>query len=853
MPLRTFITSRITLSKILFLIFLALVIVSCSKSTEELKQESEKLFSQASDLYSRGYFQQSEKYFHRLLEIDLELKNSQRIPNIYIYIGLIKFNRGDFEGAKKYYTSAEIEFRKQFNKKGESLALNNLAGVQATLGMYDSSEITYKKVLSLSLLSADKEAEAIAHVNLASLYKEIYKTSEALKQYQKAFESYTVLDDYRGKVYVANRIGELHLHSGNQLAALESFEFAIGLNAKVNSDYLSSSIFNNIGLAYFHQKKFLLAFESFKTAIEKNRSAERDEYLEIILQINLGDAAFELNQYSKAREYYISALTVAELSYYKYLAPYVQLKVGKCDQKLSELFNDGSSNSSAEMYFNYALERFTESKNIEGQKSAISRLLNLYQNIGTSEKIFALLKLYNELNPYAPWRFKEWSYHIAKNFENDNSIDIIKAFFMKKDLNAAYKTLSIEKLSQLRRWFMKFNDFSFLNKEESGIVISLKNELHRIENYHELLIKELSLPTAQRDDNKIELLEDEIDNSDEKINELKNELKSKNGKKYSLLLDLTYNPLEATSSIDSKKIYIEIVPTEKELMIFLISKSGIEMSKQNITRDDFEFLSADLSRNFQAYSIQEFKKISGRLFSAVFGNIKKKISGYKNVNFILNDYSSNFYPHLLYSTDDEKYFCRMVNVSYSAGLFSDEKNNSSGSVVFSSEINLTKHNDELKSLNSAELDYQQFNKSSLEPDKVKNVFVFASLILNSNNPNSSYIELNPDTIIDIEGQLSLSKFMSIGSENSYISDNYSDELLGVRNFFSLYNLLKGKSVIFPLIKKEKESSKFFLYNYARGLKNNEREEAFYSTIKLMMENPKYSHQRFWGNYFFMSN
>ncbi len=829
------------------------MIVSCSKSPEELKQESEKFFTQATDLYSRGYFKQAEKYFHRLLEVDIELNNYQRIPNIYVYIGLIKFNRGDFEGAKKYYTSAENEFRKQFNKKGESLAINNLAGVHATLGMYDSAEIAYKKVLSLSLLSADKEAEAIAHVNLASLYKEIYKTSDALKQFQKAFDSYNILDDYRGKVYVANRIGELHLHFGNQLAALESFDFAIGLNAKLSSDYLSSSIFNNIGLAYFYQKKFLLAFESFKTAIEKNKSAERDEYLEIILQVNLGDAAFELSQYSKAREYFISALSAAELSFYKYLSPYIQLKIGECDQMLGELMSGSNSNSSAEMFFKYALERFKESENIQGQKSAISRLINLYQNRGDAKKIFLLLKLYYELNPYAPLKLKEWSYHIAKNFENDNSLNIITAFLLKKDLNAAYKILSSEKLSKLRQWFMKFSDFSFLTKKESVIIVVLKNELHKIESYKELLIKELSLPSAQRDDDKIELLKDEINNSDETISELVKELNSKNEKKYSILLDVEHDPLKVISSISSEKLYIEIVPTEKELLLFLISKSGIELHKHKISKDDFEFLSADLSRNFAAYSSDEYKIISGRLFNAIFGKIKSKIFEYEDLHFILNEYASNFYPHLLFSLDDAKYFNQMFNISYSTGLFPHEKNNSSGSAVFISEIDLNKYNDELKSLYSAEIDYKLFSKSSGELEEAKNVFVFATMVLNSNNPNSSYIEFNPNSDADIDEQLSLSKLLSIGSESTFITDFYADNFKVVGNYFSLYHLLKGKCLIYPLMKKEKESSKFFLYNYARGLKKNEREEAFYKTIKLMTENPKYSHQRFCGNYVFMNN
>ncbi|MBU2444479.1 MAG: hypothetical protein KJ666_02745, partial [Bacteroidetes bacterium] len=125
---------------LIFTIIISLLITSCSKSPEELREEAEKLFVQASDLYGRGYYRQAQKYFLRLLEIDIELKNFQRVPNIYVYLGLINYNRGDFKMANQYYSLAEKEFRKQFNKKGEALALNNIAGVNAILGMYDSAE-----------------------------------------------------------------------------------------------------------------------------------------------------------------------------------------------------------------------------------------------------------------------------------------------------------------------------------------------------------------------------------------------------------------------------------------------------------------------------------------------------------------------------------------------------------------------------------------------------------------------------------------------------------------------------------------------------------------------------------------
>ncbi|MBU2445971.1 MAG: tetratricopeptide repeat protein [Bacteroidetes bacterium] len=830
-----------------------LLMTSCSKSPQELKEESEKLFLQASDLYGRGYYRQAQKYFLRLLEIDLELKNSQRVPNIYVYLGLISYNRGDFKMANQYYSLAENEFRKQFNKKGEALALNNIAGVNAILGMYDSAETAYKNVLSLSLLSADKEAEAIAHVNLASLYKEIYKTHEALRQYQKAYDAYNILNDYRGKIFIANKIGELHLHSGNLISALESFDFALGINSKINSNYLYASIFNNIGLAYFSQGEFILAFESFNTAADKNKLSERDEYLDIIIKINLGDAAFELKQFSKAREYFISALSEADLSFFKYLSPYIQVKIGECDLKLGELLNDNKSISSAETYFKYALKRFEEGSNYQGQKIAISRLINLYQNSGQKEKFRSLLRDNEKLPQSRSFKFKEWSYSIAKNFEDESSINLVKAYIKEKNINSAFKTLLLEQTFGLRQYFLRFNNFDFLVREGANQVNLLKKEIHKLKSYEEMLIKELSLPSAQRDKDKVELLEEQMENSKDKTDKLLKELKLRDEKKYSFLFDDSYDPLNIISKIDPKKIYVEFVPLEKELLIFLISQKGVDLLKSDITKEDFDFLTTDLYRNFSRYSIDEHKKISGKIFNDTFEKIRNRIFGYSELIVLMNEHASNFYPHLLYSPSDKKYFNQLIKISYGSNFLGLTKTRSSENLIIQGKSRDEIFSNEFKSLQESRLEFELFFPGQVISKSVDNVFVLANLILNSRNPNTSYVEINFDASADIDEQLPLSKLFNLNAENLYVSEILSDNLSAVQYFNSIFNLLDGKCIIFPVTKKEEESSKFFLYNYARGLKDNLREETFFNTINLMMENPKYSHQKFWGNYLFLKN
>ncbi len=839
---------------ILFLFFqITILFFSCSKSPEELKLKADKLFNQAADLYERGYYRQSEKYFLELSELDRELKNDQRIANVNVYLGLIRYNRGDFQKAKFYYYNAVSEFKKQLNKKGEALALNNIAGIHAFLGGIDSAQTIYKNVLSLSLLSADKEAEAIALVNLASLFTETSYLKKALDFYKKAFESYSLIDDQRGKIFVTNKIGLVHFLLGNPANALSSYEFALDLASKYSNNYLGVEIFNNIGLAYFSLNEFIKAEQSFETALEKNKMDEKNSFYDIVLKSNLGDCSYALHQFSKANELFLDALNSAEISSFKYLSPYLQIKIGECEEKLGEAFKAENHFIRAETFYQYASNRFEKQNNFDGLKFAAVKLINLYQKQSKIDKIKKLLKKIDELETNHDVRQKEWALFFARNFSEQDLLPVVYAYFEIGNNNKSFEELCRIKLKSIQSYFFKFKDFNFFGNDIAVSLDKLKHELFRYYSYEEMLIKELSLPRSQQDGDKIDMINDELENSRELIKEIKAGLHFQNPILNSVFFGERIRIQNILKPLDKSTNYLEFVPFEKELLAFLISDGLTNIYPIKISAEDFQFKIDELQRNFSRFSIDEHKEISNALFEEIFQSFKDKIFLKSKLKIVTNNFSINFLPHLLYVKEHHKFLNQIVDVHYTPILSKVSRSVSINSLIISGMKSSTLHKDEIKALQSTLENFDMLEQIDKATKIYDNIFILSDFIMNSHSPNIDFGEMNTSAQNKMSEDLTLHNLLILKPKNIYFSEYFGNGLISVQLLSSMLIISGGESIVLTLNKKEKDSSINFLYNYASGMSKNNSENSFSSAIRSMIESKKFPHQKFWGNYLIFSN
>ncbi|MGB9665464.1 MAG: tetratricopeptide repeat protein, partial [Ignavibacteria bacterium] len=374
------------MKKYFLLLFTSLLFLSCTKSTEELKLESDKLFNQAMDYYERSYLTKSAELFKKVIEIETKLGGIQRRANSYVYLGLINYQLSDFLHAMEFYQKALQDFRNQNDKRSELLVLNNIAGIHSLLGEYNEAIKIYSDVIGKSLIFADKESEAIASLNLGDVYQEMFDYDKAFDYFNKAFESYEVLGDVKGKIFTLNKIGELFISSKNFPNAIKSFDMAFEIQNKSGINYLSQQLYNNIGLIYFYENQIQKAKEFFETAFNLKTTSETNQLTLIAIRNNLGDCEFQSGSYSKALDYYKEALALSEQSFLKFLSPILQLKIARSLEKLYFINHNDTDKKSAERFYQFAINRFEENRDEENLSKALTLISSFYTRINERKK-----------------------------------------------------------------------------------------------------------------------------------------------------------------------------------------------------------------------------------------------------------------------------------------------------------------------------------------------------------------------------------------------------------------------------------------------------------------------------------
>ncbi|MCX8056322.1 MAG: tetratricopeptide repeat protein, partial [Ignavibacteria bacterium] len=241
--------------KCLLIILTFITLISCSKSPDELKKDSERFLNQALDYYERGYLSQSAELLEKVIEIEDKLGNLERKANCYIYLGLINYQISDFNKAKNNYQKALEIFRQRNDKKNELLVLNNIAGIYSILGKYNDAIKIYSDVLGKSLIFADKESEAIVSLNLGELYQELWDFEKSFDYFNRAYDAYEILGDVKGKLYTLKKISDLFILSKNYPNAIKTIDMAFELSKKNGVKYLTQEFYNNLGLIYFYENQ----------------------------------------------------------------------------------------------------------------------------------------------------------------------------------------------------------------------------------------------------------------------------------------------------------------------------------------------------------------------------------------------------------------------------------------------------------------------------------------------------------------------------------------------------------------------------------------------------------------------
>lgn len=164
--------------------------------------------------------------FHiKALDFAKHTKQDDQIPEIFINIGIINRNIGDFKTARKYYNDALSISKKKDNKKAIINSLQAIGNWHWYSNNNDSALFYYTKAKEVydNNKGISKTAEAGILNNIGNAYRNKINFGLALDYYNKALEICTIVNDKNLKSVVLKNIGITYFKKGNNIIAINNF------------------------------------------------------------------------------------------------------------------------------------------------------------------------------------------------------------------------------------------------------------------------------------------------------------------------------------------------------------------------------------------------------------------------------------------------------------------------------------------------------------------------------------------------------------------------------------------------------------------------------------------------------
>lgn len=834
------------MKKFYFLIIVSLAFYSCTKSIEDMKLESDRLFNQALDYYDRGYLSQASDLFAKVIKLENKLGNEQRKANCYIYLGLINYQISDFSKAQNYYKEAYKIFNNLNDKKNELLVLNNIAGIHSVLGQYEEATKIYSDIIGKSLIFADKESEAIASLNLGELYQELWDFEKSFDYFNRAFDAYEILGDTKGMIFTLNKIGELFITSRNFPNALKSFDMAFEILNKTGLRYLNQEIYNNIGLIYFYENQISKAKEFFETAFNSITPAESNQHILISIKNNLGDCEYHNQSYSKALNYYKEALTISENSFLKFLSPVLQLKIAKSYEQLYLLNKNESDKKSAERFYEFALNRFEENHDYENLQKALTYIASFYHKMGEGQKSYKYFSKLKELVFFIELKPDDNLKTFAIKLDYD--LSFIPSVINQQKSDELFNFLQNLKFQETLEHFLRFRDHNFLDEQHSKLIHDLKKEILTQNTYQRIFTQEISLPSGQRIKEKVKVSEKELEESSKKLDDLLQKVRSSFGFLSSVGDGKSFGDL----AISSDKVFVELIPAGDFIIAFFVNKNGIVGRTIKIDLENLRFNLKILTKNLDEFDQNELKEFSsinfGQIADELISNVLSLNSKTKEIIFLTNGSELDLLSHLFFSKKYARFIAEKFIVGYSLFISDDLKDQKiksigilkngmlSTSTTKSSElqkiVSPKSEQEELQRKRKIRIGFREEIKSNKEEtiettaNNFDCVVSLDNLVFNSSSPELSYFES--------QRKFYLRDLLNARPKYVLLKSVKYEETVTLHLLLSSLSYAGVKVIILPMTKKAQENADNFLYNYSKRVENKnliEASEEFFVSMR----------------------
>jgi len=359
----------------------------------------------------------------------IEIDNDLELAKTYQSFGILFKNQGESTKALEKFELAVDLFQKAGNLKGQVDNLincgnvyQNQAQLDKALDYFDQAKTINKDLNDLNLEASILSGEGLIAEKQGNFDMAIQKLEACAILFEELEDTRNVLGTY-------NNLANISRKQGNYLNAVQNFEKALALAEEMNNPRLQAIILNNLANIYLDINDDDRAASLYRKAISITKNIDKSTYASLLSNLaiiqtrqkqykealksldsslaiyneqgnqsylantlfHIADNHFQLNNVSKAKQYYYDAKRAAEMMGDKYTSLFIY-------QGLAEIHLNQKELDSAFYYSNKAFIYAKENEVLPEASSASELLYRIYKAKGNYTKALELLETHTKLN-----------------------------------------------------------------------------------------------------------------------------------------------------------------------------------------------------------------------------------------------------------------------------------------------------------------------------------------------------------------------------------------------------------------------------------------------------------------------
>jgi signal transduction histidine kinase len=253
-------------------------------------------------LMKQGKYLEGIQYYQKLEKTALATQDFHHLFIAYNGMGLSKLYQGFFNESLVFLLKSD-SLATQYKLKGHEKVKMDLANVYLQLAKYSEALDANLQAIKAFTINKDTINLIYGYATLGSIYTNIEKDYEAISSYNKALEFNKIYKEPDLDVQIYSNYGLIYMGKKDKLdSAIYFFEKALSLIENHTNSTYSLIILSNLGATYYEKGEIKKSIKLFNSSLNNPLIQGRPHVYEAVC-VNLSQSYFDLNQMDSSYRY----------------------------------------------------------------------------------------------------------------------------------------------------------------------------------------------------------------------------------------------------------------------------------------------------------------------------------------------------------------------------------------------------------------------------------------------------------------------------------------------------------------------------------------------------------------------